>query len=277
VRIFCLDPSGVIADRLRRAHAAVFFSATLTPLDYFRELLGGEDSPTLELASPFDPENLCVAAVDTLSTRSDDRDERTFRKLATYIAATVSAKAGNYICYFPSYAFMESVQKVFSKKYPKVKVVVQKRGMSISAREKFLSAFKNDEGVLRVGFCVLGGSFSEGVDLPGSRLIGSIVVGVGIPALSNERNIIRDYYEEKNGRGYDYSYSFPGMNSVLQAAGRVIRRDDDRGVVVLIDSRYGEPLYAHLFPEHWRGLKFAGDPSSLAEIVRRFWEKTEKS
>ncbi len=277
VRIFCLDPSGVIGERLKRAHSAIFFSATLTPLDYFRELLGGEDSPTLELASPFDPENLCVAAVDTLSTKSDDRDERSFRKIATYIAATVSAKAGNYICYFPSYAFMESVQKAFSKKYPNVKVVVQKRGMSISARESFLSAFKNDEGVLRVGFCVLGGSFSEGVDLPGSRLIGSIVVGVGIPALSNERNIIRDYYEEKNGRGYDYSYSFPGMNSVLQAAGRVIRRDDDRGVVVLIDARYGEPLYAHLFPEHWAGLRFAGDPVSLAEIVRRFWKKAEKT
>ncbi len=280
VRIFCLDPSGVIGDRLRRAHSAVFFSATLTPLDYFRELLGGDDgggSPTLELASPFDPENLCVAAVDTISTKSDDRNERTYRKLATYIAATVSARVGNYICYFPSYSFMEAVQKAFSKKYPQVKTVVQKRGMSVSARESFLSAFKNDEGVLRVGFCVLGGSFSEGVDLPGSRLIGSIVVGVGIPTLSNERNIIRDYYEEKNGRGYDYSYSFPGMNSVLQAAGRVIRRDDDRGVVVLIDQRYGEPLYAHLFPEHWAGLKFAGDPSSLAEIVRRFWKKTEKT
>ncbi len=277
IRIFCLDPSGVIGDRLRRARAAVFFSATLTPLDYFRELLGGTDSPTLELDSPFPEENLCLAAVDSVSTRSDDRDERTFRKIATCIAATVSAKAGNYICYFPSYAFMESVLKAFSKKYPAVMTVVQKRGMTLAQREGFLSAFKDDTGVLRVGFCVLGGSFSEGVDLPGSRLIGSIVVGVGIPALSNERNIIRDYYEEKTGRGYDYSYSFPGMNSVLQAAGRVIRRDTDRGVVVLIDDRYGEPLYAHLFPEHWKSIKFAGNPASLAEIVRRFWKNHEKN
>ncbi len=276
IRIFCLDPSGVIGDRLKKARAAIFFSATFTPLDYFRELLGGDDgthSPTLELASPFPEENLCVAAVDTVSTRSDDRDERTCRKIATYIAATVSAKAGNYICYFPSYSFMESVMKAFRKKYPAVKTVVQKRGMTLEQRENFLSAFKDDVGVLRVGFCVLGGSFSEGVDLPGSRLIGSIVVGVGIPGLSNERNIIRDYYEEKSGRGYDYSYSFPGMNSVLQAAGRVIRRDDDRGVVVLIDDRYAEPLYRHMLPEHWRSLQFAGNPASLAEIVRRFWKK----
>ena len=279
VRIFCLDPSGVIGDRLKKARSAVFFSATLTPLDYFRELLGDSEEycPTLELASPFDPENLCVAAVDTVSTKSDDRDERTYRRIATYIAATVSAKAGNYICYFPSYSFMEAVQKAFCRKYPKVRTVVQRRAMTLSQKESFLSAFKNDTGVLRVGFCVLGGSFSEGVDLPGSRLIGSIVVGVGIPGLSNERNIIRDYYEEKNGRGYDYSYSFPGMNSVLQAAGRVIRRDDDRGVVVLIDTRYGEPLYRHMFPEHWRGMQFAGDPASLAEIMRRFWKKHEKT
>jgi Rad3-related DNA helicase len=231
----------------------------------------------LELPSPFPEGNLCIAAVDTVSTRCDDRNERTYRKIATCIAATVSAKAGNYICYFPSYAFMESVMKAFCRKYPNVKTVVQKRCMTLAQKESFLSAFKNDTGILRVGFCVLGGSFSEGVDLPGSRLIGSIVVGTGIPGLSNERNIIRDYYEEKNGRGYDYSYSFPGMNSVLQAAGRVIRRDTDRGVVVLIDDRYSEPLYAHLFPEHWESIKFAGNPASLAEIVRRFWKKHEEN
>ena len=149
--------------------------------------------------------------------------------------------------------------------------------MSLARRENFLSAFRDDVGVLRVGFCVLGGSFSEGVDLPGSRLIGSIVVGIGIPGLSNERNIIRDYYEERVGRGYDYSYTFPGMNAILQAAGRVIRRDSDCGIVVLIDDRYARPLYRSLFPEHWRGMQFAGNPASLAELVRRFWEKRDKN
>lgn len=275
VRVFCLDPSGVIGDRMERARSSVLFSATLTPLDYFRGLCGsGGDAITLDLPSPFSPENLCIAAVDTVSTRAEDRDIRTCRKIATYIAATVSAKAGNYICYFPSYDFMDKVIEEFSTKYPRVELTVQKRGMSLAEREQFLSAFKEDTGVLRIGFCVLGGSFSEGVDLPGNRLIGSIVVGAGIPGISNERNILRDYYDLRtDGQGYDYAYTYPGMNAVLQAAGRVIRSDTDRGIVVLIDDRYGTPQYARLFPEQWSRLQFAGNPKSLAEIARRFWNE----
>ncbi len=275
VRVFCLDPSGVLGDRLSRARAAVLFSATLTPIDYFTELCGGGDPVTLDLPSPFPPENLMLAAVDSVSTRADDRDDRVYRRIATYIAATVSAKAGNYICYFPSYTFMEKVHGFFKKKYSEVETVAQHRGMTISERESFLSFFRDDEDVLRVGFCVLGGSFSEGVDLPGKRLIGSIVVGAGIPGISNERNILRDYYDLRTEQnGYDYAYTYPGMNQVLQAAGRVIRRDDDRGVVVLIDDRYGTPQYAAMFPEQWSGLQYAGNPSSLAELARRFWKKS---
>jgi Rad3-related DNA helicase len=168
---------------------------------------------------------------------------------------------------------MESVMKAFCRKYPNVKTVVQKRCMTLAQKESFLSAFKNDTGILRVGFCVLGGSFSEGVDLPGSRLIGAIVVGVGIPCLSNERNILRDYYENKCERGYDYAYTYPGMNRVLQAAGRVIRREEDKGIVVLIDTRYGEEPYLHLYPPHWEGMVAAGDAASLAHRVRTFWER----
>ena len=128
---------------------------------------------------------------------------------------------------------------------------------------------------MRVGFAVLGGSFSEGVDLPGSRLIGSIIVGVGLPGFSSERNIMRDYFENRYENGFAYAYTYPGMNNVLQAAGRVIRRDEDKGIVVLIDDRYAEPTYQKLFPKHWKHLKYAGNPSSLAEIVQKFWEKTE--
>ena len=126
---------------------------------------------------------------------------------------------------------------------------------------------------MRVGFCVLGGSFSEGVDLPGSRLIGVVVVGVGIPGLSNERNMLRDYYENTRERGFDYAYTYPGMNHVLQAAGRVIRREEDRGVVVLIDDRYTEEPYLHLYPSHWQGLCVAGDAASLAHRHKTFWNK----
>ena len=147
--------------------------------------------------------------------------------------------------------------------------------MSARERESFLSAFKADEGKLRVGFCVLGGSFSEGVDLPGSRLIGAVIVGTGIPGLSNERNLLRDYFEGKCERGYDYAYTFPGMNRVLQAAGRVIRREEDSGIVVLIDSRYAEEPYLHLYPAHWQNMMAAGDAASLTRRVETFWKEDD--
>ncbi|MBE6554666.1 MAG: ATP-dependent DNA helicase [Ruminococcaceae bacterium] len=272
VQLFCLDPSGVLNTCSARAVAAVFFSATLTPLDYFAEILGGDRrSRTVTLTSPYDPENLGVTVVTSVSTRMESRAV-SYRRIATLIAATVSAKAGNYLVYFPSYDYLESVLERFRERYPRVKCIVQERHMTQVQREAFLDRFKEDEGHLRVGFCVLGGSFSEGVDLPGNRLIGVVVVGVGIPGLSNERNILRDYYENKCERGYDYAYTFPGMNRVLQAAGRVIRREEDRGIVVLIDDRYGEEPYLHLYPSHWQNICVAGDAKSLARRMQLFWQ-----
>ena len=144
--------------------------------------------------------------------------------------------------------------------------------MSARRRESFLSQFADDGKHLRVGFCVLGGSFSEGVDLPGRRLIGTIIVGVGLPGLSNERNILKEYFDGRCERGYDYAYTYPGMNRVLQAAGRVIRREEDEGVVVLIDDRYNTPTYQMLFPASWMHLQYAGNAISLAELVKNFWK-----
>ena len=274
--LFCLDPSAVLDECLSRAHSSIVFSATLTPLDYFVDLLGGgKKAEHLELPSPFPREHLCVAVCDGISTRFEER-EKSYRSVASMIAATVSQKAGNYIVYFPSYAYLEAVVKRFSARYPQIPLIVQKKGMSYSEREAFLDSFR-DDGKRRVGFCVLGGSFSEGVDLPGGRLIGTVIVGVGLPGLSEEGNILRDYYENKCENGYDYAYTFPGWNRVLQAAGRVIRTDEDEGVVVLIDDRYAAPNYKSLFPSHWEGLKYAGNSSSLAEILRRFWEKRKNS
>jgi Rad3-related DNA helicase len=274
VRIYCLDPSDILDSLLCRASASVMFSATLTPLDYFCDVLGGgKGAEVLSLPSPFDPDNLCVAVADYVNTRYDDREDNA-KRFATVIAASVTSKPGNYIAYFPSYQCLEQTYKAFSKKYPKVETVVQKKYMSASEREEFLAAFKNDTGRLRIGFCVLGGVFSEGVDLPGSRLIGSVIFGVGLPGLSNEKNIIREYFDNKSeeSTGYDYAYTYPGMNNVLQAAGRVIRTHEDFGIVVLADDRYATPKYRALFPEHWKGVQYAGNASSLAEIIRRFWE-----
>jgi len=276
VRIYCLDPSDILDRCMRRGVSSILFSATLTPLDYFVDLLGGgKNSATLALPSPFKQDNLFVAAVDSVSTRYDDRNEKNYKRIAAVIAATVVPRPGNYIVYFPSYSYMEEVVKCFSKKYPSVKLLVQKKGMTRAERESFIASFKEDEGKLRIGMCVLGGSFSEGVDLPGSKLIGTVVVGVGLPGLSNENNIIKEYYDVKSECGYDYAYTFPGMNNVLQAAGRVIRRDSDRGVVVLVDDRYAEDRYKMLIPPQWSHMIFTGDISSLAKAVSDFWNKKD--
>ena len=279
VRLTCLDPAGILRPILQKAVARVLFSATLTPNEYFADILGGDrDSVLVNFASPFPTDHLCVAVCDGVSTRYEDRD-KSYRAVMSYIAATVSAKRGNYMVYFPSYAYLEKVYALFKKKYPTVKTVVQTPGMTYAEREAFIAAFTPDSKELQIGFCVLGGSFSEGVDLPGRCLIGAVIVGVGIPGLSNERNIMREYYDESRdlgdgggGEGYAYAYTYPGMNHVLQAAGRVIRRPEDYGVVVLIDDRYAAEPYLSLYPEHWEQLSATGDAPSLYEYLTAFWE-----
>ena len=272
VRLCCLDPSHLLDLSMRRARASVLFSATLTPTDYFVDVLGGgKGAMQLSLPSPYDPARLCLAAVDGVSTRYEDR-EKSIRKIVACIAATVSGRVGNYIVYFPSYSYMEEVRKAFARRYPAVPLIVQEKGMSPRRRDGFLSQFADDADRTRVGFCVLGGSFSEGVDLPGRRLIGTVIVGVGLPGLSDERNILKEYFDGRCERGYDYAYTYPGMNRVLQAAGRVIRREEDEGVVVLIDDRYATPAYQMLFPPHWMHLQYAGNAISLAELVKNFWK-----
>lgn len=268
----CLDPSRQLEACNECAEAVIMFSATLTPPAYFAQTLGGgRHAVSVNFPSPFPRENLLVAVADGISTRFEDRD-KSVKKTASYIAASVCGKVGNYMVYFPSYSYMEKVAKAFCARYPDVPVLMQRRDMTQEQKEQFLDAFVADNPGMLIGFCVLGGSFSEGVDLPGGRLIGSIIVGVGIPGLSDERNIIRDYYADQNGMGYEYAYVYPGMNHVLQAAGRVIRTDTDRGIVVLLDQRYAEPRYAELFPPHWEDVKIASDAQSLAKTIADFWK-----
>ncbi len=283
VRLTCLDPAGILRPILQKAEARVLFSATLTPNDYFADILGGDrDSVLVNFDSPFPTEHLCVAVCDSISTRYEDR-KRSYRRIASCVAATVSARKGNYMVYFPSYEYLEQVHAAFHKMYPSVLTVVQKPHMTYEEREAFIAAFTTHDDSLQIGFCVLGGSFSEGVDLPGRSLIGAVIVGVGIPALSSERNIMRDYYEETRsggdpeggGEGYAYAYVYPGMNHVLQAAGRVIRRPEDFGVVVLIDDRYASEPYLSLYPAHWEQISAVGDAPSLHEYLAAFWEGTE--
>ena len=273
VRLSCLDPAHQLSLCHSRAVSSVMFSATLEPIDYFSDILGGDKSSLkLQLSSPFKQNNLCLACVDSISTRFEDR-EKSYKKIVSAIAGTISGKAGNYIVFFPSYKYMTEVLSIFEKAYPKVKVFAQDSNMTYADKERFLENFKDDTGVLRVGFCVLGGSFSEGIDLPGSRLIGTVIVGVGLPGISNERNIMKEYFDNTREGGYDYAYTYPGMNRVLQAAGRVIRTENDKGVVVLIDDRYATEQYKMMFPVHWSHAKYAHSAQDLAGIVKDFWTK----
>ena len=269
--ILLIDPSGLIERMLGAGKSSVLFSATLAPMEYFREVTGMRHAGVLELPSPYERDNLCLVAFDGVSTRYADR-KQTADDCASILLETVCAREGHYIAYFPSYEYMKRVCRAFLNLSPDVSVVMQKPGMSRREREKFVSLFRQQDRTSVVGFCVLGGMFSEGIDLAGESLIGVIVFGTGMPQLSPERNLMSMYYDEaEEGRGFEFAYLCPGMNKVQQAAGRVIRSENDRGVVVLADDRFGEPRTKALFPLHWRHMKYTGDPQSLRHILETFW------
>jgi len=273
VTLFCLDPSNVIADRLKMGKSTIIFSATLAPLPYYRDILGGNaDDAMLSLSSPFDPSRLLTITHAGISTKYIDR-ESSYAPIAEAINTIAYHSKGNYLCFFPSYEYMHRVYNLFCENYPNVKTLLQKSDMTEDARIKFLTRFDADNPETLVGFVVLGGIFSEGIDLKGDRLIGSIIVSVGIPKITLRQNQIRDYFDHKNGQGYDYAYTFPGMNKVLQAAGRVIRTEMDSGVILLIDSRYATAKYRHMMPEHWVDMQVVrnlpGLESTLDTAIQR--------
>ena len=272
VRLFCLDPSLLLRKVLARGKAAIFFSATLTPMDYYRTLLGGEpEDPALQLASPFPPENLAILINDRIQTHFKGRAESIGDVVAS-IGTLVSGRRGNYLVYFPSYQYLSDVLREFQVSHPTVPVLVQRPGMTEPERDHFLAAFSVEHGETLVGFAVLGGVFGEGIDLVGERLIGAVIVGVGLPQLCVERDLIRDYFQQQNSAGFEYAYTFPGMNRVLQALGRVIRSESDRGVVLLIDARFNEVRYRRLFPTWWNYLRVRLT-SALGEAVLEFWSR----
>ena len=275
INLFCLDTSPSIHSCLKKGHSALFFSATLSPLPYYRSILGGDRSDdVLEVNSPFDPSQLSVCIMDRISTRYSERED-TLLAVCRAVAATVSAKRGNYMVFSPSFAYSEALCKVFRAKYPKIKVIEQRTDMTAKEKAAFLDEFKKDEGGYLIAFCVMGGIYSEGVDLAGDELIGAVIVGIGMPALSYEREAIAAYYEEKYEEGKQYAYIYPGMNRVFQAAGRVIRREDDRGVIVLIDDRFDDPIYKKSLPKLWEGMQFISDSKTLNGELKKFWEAKE--
>lgn len=270
-KLLCLDASDVLNEKMETGRAAVLFSATLSPVSYYAKLLGCDEAVTLVLPSPFPKENLSVTVFDSLSTRYVNRRE-SLLVLADIIKEAVSAKKGNYMVFFPSYHYMEELHGFFRTLYPDIQTLMQKRNMTEEERLDFIATFDINHPCTLVGFCVLGGIYAEGIDLVGERLIGSIVIGVGLPRVSLERNILKEYYDNNDEDGYTCAYLYPGMTRVLQAAGRVIRSENDRGIVILIDDRFAEPRYKKLFPLHWRQAKFVTDPHTMKRLLNKFWE-----
>lgn len=275
LKLFCMDPAPHLREALRRGSAAIFFSATLTPLEYFRQVLGGEEGDALlDLASPFPPRHFQLLLADHLDTRYKGR-ERSYGEVAESIAALISQRSGNYLAFFPSYQYMQEVAARFCAAHPDVQTLVQSAGMSEPQREKFLAVFDAENADTLLGFAVMGGIFGEGIDLVGERLVGAVVVGVGLPQLCLERELIRAYYDEQEKAGFDFAYTFPGMNRVLQAAGRVIRSPQDQGVVLLIDQRFGWANYRRLFPAHWQSLKLTRNPERISLTAEQFWRRQD--
>ena len=272
LRLMCLDVSRLLDISMKKGTSSILFSATLTPPEYFADILGCEKSGALTLTSPFERDNLCLLGISNISTRYEDR-QKSAANVANIIRATIAGKSGNYIVYFPSYSYLTEVKDIFEKRYPNINITAQSRSMSELAKKEFLDSFDaKKEGTL-VGFCVLGGSFSEGIDLRGERLIGAIIVGVGLPTISTELNIVKEYFDRTRENGYAYAYTYPGMIKVLQAAGRVIRSEEERGVVILIDDRFATPEYHDLMPEHWKHLQLLTNANDLLKEITDFWKK----
>ena len=269
--ILCLDPSPFVDASLACGRAAALFSATLTPPGYYRNVLGCPDARAVALESPFPPENLGLYCLP-VSTRYRDR-EASVSAISDALAVLARGKVGNYLAFFPSYAYLKQVWADLSTRYPEIETLVQESGLDDAARTAFLAKFTPNPTKTLLGFGVMGGIFGEGVDLTGDRLIGCAIVGVGLPQVNPRQEMLKRYYDAASGTGFEYAYRYPGMNKVLQAAGRVIRTQDDRGVVLLLDDRFTHNEYARLFPKHWAHRIVLRGAEALQAELERFWAK----
>ena len=270
IKIYCVNPQKVIEEKMKKAKSNIIFSATLIPMDYFMKMYSyDEEDFIINLKSPFDVKNRLLIIGDNVATTYNKRFE-TSCDIASYIANCVQAKKGNYMVFFPSYKYMDLVFDKMKENYPNINTSIQESNMSEEEKEEFLSMFDEDNKETHVGFCVLGGHFSEGIDLTNDKLIGVIIVGVGMPQIGIERDIIKDHMKDSN-KGFDYAYVYPGMIKVLQAAGRCIRTDDDKGVILLLDNRYSQRRYLSLFPYEWYPNFRVRKSDDVKTLCEKFW------
>ena len=290
LHLSCADPSRNLASCISRGRSAILFSATLLPIQYYKSLLGGtSEDYEIYARSVFDPSRLGIFIGTDATSRYTQRGEEQYKKIASYISNVTGAKPGNYLIFFPSHQFLDEVLYYYRQDYEdpeNTEILVQKSFMSEEDREDFLARFSagnsidlsqlihmdveftEDKSVL--GFCVMGGIFSEGIDLKNDSLIGVIIVGTGIPLVCNEREILRKYFEDHGRDGYEYAYKVPGMNKVLQAAGRVIRTEEDTGVAALLDDRFMQAGYRGMFPREWQNIQRVSTDSVKSHLTH-FW------
>ena len=275
LRLYCVNPAANLRSRLDRGVASCFFSATLLPVTYYMDLISGDRKDYAVYApSPFDPANRGIFIATDVTSRYKGRGPATYDLISDYIHDTVAVKEGNYMVFFPSYRFLQDVYDSFCRRYPgdDMEIICQSQSMKEEERRSFLERFYSGrgEGAL-VGFCVLGGVFSEGIDLREDSLIGVLIVGTGIPQMGGSLDVLRNYFDSgEDNRGFDYAYRIPGMNKVLQSAGRVIRTDRDRGIVVLLDERFTNSEYRRMFPREWRDIR-VGNKETIIKSIKEFW------
>lgn len=276
MKLLCVDPSKNLRECMARGRSSILFSATLLPIQYYKKLLGASPEDYEVYAhSVFDSRRQGLFIAEDVTSRYTRRSEEEYLSIASYIHRVTSRREGNYMIFFPSHAFMQKVCEVYEDHYldqSREEYLFQEEAMDEESREAFLAQFSEGKGKTLLGFCVLGGIFSEGIDLKKDRLIGAIIVGTGIPMVCNEREILKGYFEERGDCGFDYAYRYPGMNKVLQAAGRVIRTAEDLGIVVLLDERFCTAPYLKMFPREWTEY----EKVSLRKIekrVERFWDE----
>lgn len=273
IKLFCVNPAVNLQNYLEQGNSTIFFSATLLPVHYYKKLLSVEkDDYAVYAHSSFPQENKFLFIGTDVSTRYTRRGESTYQRFARYIAVMAEQKKGNYMAFFPSYRFLEEVHTCFLECVDhEVDSICQVSYMDEEQREEFLEEFEQEREKSLVAFCVMGGIFSEGIDLTDDKLIGAVIAGTGLPQVCTEREILKQYFNAADMDGFDYAYLYPGMNKVLQSAGRVIRTKSDRGVILLLDDRFRAMRYREVFPREWQQYQL-GSVKNLEQEIRTFWE-----
>lgn len=274
LKLYCVDPSLNLQECIDKGNAAIFFSATFLPIRYYKSLLSTkQDNYAVYAETAFTEDQSLLLLGRDVSSRYTRRNQDEYRRIAEYIRKIGQAQKGNYMIFFPSYKMMQEVYEVFEGiNCGEMETCMQVSGMKEEEREAFLGQFVAEHERSFLAFCVMGGIFGEGIDLKNEQLIGAVVVGTGLPQISNEREILMHYYDERSGEGFDYAYRYPGMNKVLQAAGRVIRTVDDSGVILLLDDRFTRREYESLFPKEWER-RSCCTVESVSGYLEAFWEQ----